>query len=78
MKVFQSKAAIFAEACIKDEPISDGDFHSVSDDIYELAGKYSGPKNGDLAKTYFCEGSYVDRLPPQMPSDFGSYVYPEQ
>jgi hypothetical protein len=78
MKELQSKRVIFAEAYIKAGQIRDRDFHSVYDDIYELAKQYSDPKNGDLTKTCFCEHYYVDRLPRQKPFDCGGYVYPKQ
>ncbi len=78
MKEFQSKRVIFAKVYIKAEQISDGGFHAVSDDVYEIAKQYCNPVSGDLMKTYFCEYYYVDRIPRQMPFAYGDYTYSEQ
>lgn len=51
---FDGKRILFAHIYFYSENITDGLFHDVSDDIYEIAMEYAC-NNQKIFKTYFCE-----------------------
>lgn len=70
------KRMLFSRIFFETKTISDGVFHDISDDVYELAIRHS--KNSEIiSKTYFCEYYLVDKIPDVPIYSFGDYTYIE-